>query len=131
MIQGCAVLHHAQMSDIDNRPGYSLRPFDVMVSEVGVDLDEAKHAAQAMSSNRETKKAMDTIHSIVSLFQQGPRTGNPVFSDSYAKNLVSKLYEVCPSGRLTGITSIRETRKYPVISGEIVKIKGYCMEVKT
>ncbi len=130
-LSGCAVLHHAQVGDIDNSAGFNLRPFDLKVSETGVDFEGAKNIAKALTKDKKAKDALESIHTIMSLFQQGPRTGNPVFSDAYAKNLVNDLYQACPSGRITGLTSIRESRKYPVISGEIVKIKGYCMEKKT
>lgn len=131
LLSGCAFLHHAQIGDIDNSPGYSLRPFDLKVSETGVDFKEAKNIGKALTQNKETRDAMDSAYAIMSLFQQGPSTGNAVFDDGYAKNIVNDLYQVCPSGRITGVTSIRETRKYPVISGEIVKIKAYCMEKKS
>ena len=62
----------------------------------------------------------------------GPRTGEPVWSsDTYADKVYLGLYEKCPSGQITGLTSIREINKYPVVSGEIVKITGFCLKKKT
>ena len=123
----CAWLHHVQVGDINNDPKYALRPFELKVSEIGVNFEEAGKVAKALNSSKVGRGDIDSVTGFVQLFQQGPRTGNPVFSDSYAKNIVNDLYKECPSGRITGLMSIRETRKYPVISGEIVKISGFCM----
>ena len=125
-LPGCAVLHHVQVGDIDNRNGIAYRPFDLKVSEAGVNLDEAGDIAKAMSRSKGANKDIDNAMAIVGLFQMGPRTGNPVFNEGYAKNIVNDLYKECPSGRITNLVSIREMRKYPVISGEIVKITGSC-----
>jgi len=127
LCSGCAVLHHVQIGDIDQRRGYQLRPIDVKVSETGVNVKEAADIAKALSTSKEGKEAADTISGIISLFQMGPHTGNGVFSDEYAEDLIFRLHEQCPEGRLTGINSVREARKYPVISGEIIKITGYCL----
>jgi hypothetical protein len=96
------------------------------VSESGFNLDEAGDIAKAMSRSKTANKDVDNALAIIGLFQMGPRTGNPVFYDGYARNIVNDLYRECPSGRITNLISIRETRKYPVLSGEIVKITGSC-----
>ena len=127
LIQSCAWLHHVQVGEIDNDSKFALRPFELKVSEIGVNLEEAGKVAQALNGSKTGRRDVGQAASYIQLFQQGPRTGNPVFSESYAKNIVNDLYKECPSGKITGLMSIRETRKYPVISGEIVKIKGYCM----
>jgi hypothetical protein len=62
-------------------------------------------------------------------FQMGPHTGAGVYSIAYLESLHKTLQDQCPNGSLTGITGIRETRKYPVISGEIIKIKAFCATV--
>ena len=126
-LSSCAVLHHVQLGDIDNTRKWDLKPIDIKVSETGIDIEGAINIGKAISRNKKTREQLDTINDIISLFQMGPRTGNLVFNDSYAESLILQLYEVCPSGRLTGVTSIRESMKYPVISGEIVKITGYCL----
>jgi len=131
LAQSCAWLHHVQVGEIDNDPKFALRPFELKVSETGVNLEEAGKIAKALNGSKVGRGDVDRVVGIVQLFQQGPRTGNPVFSESYAKNIVNDLYKECPTGRLTGVMSIRETRKYPVISGEIVKIKGFCMLPRT
>ena len=49
------------------------------------------------------------------------------FNDKYADQLARDIYKRCPSGRITGLLAIREMNKYPVVSGEIIKVKGYCL----
>lgn len=131
MLSSCAWLHHVQVGDIDNSSGYSLRPFELKVSESGVNFEEAGKVAKALNGSKAGRKDIDNAVGFIQLFQQGPRTGNPVFNETYAQNIVNDLFRECPSGKITGVVSIREMRKYPVISGEIVKIKGYCMQPKT
>ena len=131
VISACAVLHHVQVGDLNDDPNFALRPFELKVSEVGFDVHEAGSVAKALTRSKTARKDVDRFTSIIELFQQGPRTGVPVFSDTYAQNIVNDLYKKCPSGEITGFVSSREMRKYPVISGEIVKIKGYCMVPRT
>jgi hypothetical protein len=126
LLQSCAQLHHVQIGDMDLRSN-NWKPFDIKVNENGFNLEEAGRIAQAISQSEAGKSAAGDIVAIISLFQQGPRTGNPTFNDKYARDVIKKLQEVCPSGRMTAVTSIREMRKYPVISGEIVKITGLCL----
>lgn len=127
LLAGCAVLHHVQVGDIDNSRKWDLRPIDIKVSETGIDIEGAVNIGKSLTRNQKTSRQLDQINDIISMFQMGPRTGNLVFNDTYAEGLILRLYEACPSGRLTGMTSIRESMKYPVISGEIVKITGYCL----
>jgi hypothetical protein len=123
----CAVLHHAQYGDIDNRHQYKAVPFDLKVSETGVNLEEAGQIGQAVSQTEKTSDLIGDIAAIISLFQMGPHTGNGVFKENYAEGLVNQVMDACPSGHITGLSAIREMRKYPVISGEIVKIRGFCL----
>lgn len=123
-LQGCAFLHHVQLGDIDNTAKGT--PFEVKVSETGIDLQEAKNIGKALSRNAKNNKAMDDIAGAIALFQMGPRTGNLVYNPDYARNIGQMILAECPSGRITGITAIRESAKYPVISGEIVRIRGFC-----
>jgi len=125
-LPSCAFLHHVQISDIDNRSGYTLQPIDIKLSETGFNIDEAADIARGITRSERAREDIDTIRDLIKMFQMGPKTGNPVFNDRYARNTVFRIYEACPNGNITGITSIRETRKYPVISGEIVRITGYC-----
>ncbi|OQW50555.1 MAG: hypothetical protein A4S09_01825 [Proteobacteria bacterium SG_bin7] len=125
-LSGCAVLHHVQIGDIESNDNFVLKPIELKISESGVNLGEIKAISKAVLDKNRGDDA-GKIADFIALFQMGPRTGNPVYVDNYTKHLINNLYEACPSGRITGLVSIRETRKYPVVSGEIVKIKGYCM----
>lgn len=129
-LSGCAVLHHVQLSDIDNRSRFSMQPIDIKVSEIGVDLHEASSIGGAMTRNSHDRDALGNIMAIIQSFQMGPRTGAPVYTEHYADKLIYQLHSQCPSGKLTGLQSIRESREYPVIKGEIVKITGYCLREK-
>jgi hypothetical protein len=123
---GCAVLHHVQVADVesDNTKG---SPIDIKVSETGVSLDEAASIAKGVARSQAGKEAIGDIQAIVSLFQQGPVTGAPVYVENYASKILDLLKEACLQGRVTNLVSIREMRKYPVISGEIIKMTGRCI----
>jgi hypothetical protein len=121
---GCAFLHHVQVGQVDNRDDAQLAHFEIKVSETGVATEDVAAIAKATRSRAGDDAA--GIAAIISLFQMGPRTGNPVYNEHYAEQVLSKIHEACPSGQVTGLMSVREMRKYPVISGEIVKISGYC-----
>ncbi len=122
----CAQLHHVQLGEVTSHPDYVQKPFDIKVNEMGINLGEAKALSKAFLSAEGSKDA-ENIATFISLFQMGPITGNPVYVKDYAKNLIQIIYEKCPSGMVTGLMSVRETRKYPVISGEIVRVTGYCL----
>lgn len=130
LLSGCAVLHHVQLSDIDNRPQYAMVPIEVKVSETGVDLGEAKNISQSVLASQRDRNNAGDIADIIRTFQMGPRTGAPVYSDKYAEKVIYQLHTQCPSGKITGVQSIRESREYPVIKGEIIKITGYCLREK-
>lgn len=131
LLSGCAQLHHVQLGEIDNRPGFVKKPFDIKVSELGFNLEEAGRAAKFVNGrNKQGQKDIENIQQWIALFQMGPKTGNPVFVENYARDMGEKVRTACPSGQVTGLSSIRETNKYPIISGEIVRITGYCMTRK-
>lgn len=125
----CAVLHHVQLADIDGSPEYAKVPIEVKVSELGVSMDDIKNIANATSTR--AGKDVGNAAEFVKNFQMGPRTGAPVYTDKYAEKIIYELHTKCPSGKITGITSVRETREYPVIKGEIIKITGYCLRPRS
>ena len=122
---GCARFHHYQLGDIDSTSG-TLEPFELQVDETGFNLNEAASAGRLVMDD-EGDKRISTAQSVISLFQVGPATGDSTFNATWADGLVMQLRERCPSGRLTGVTTVRESTDYPVVSGEIVTIKGYCV----
>ena len=96
---GCAQLHHVQLGDIDNSPGFVRKPIDIKLSESGINVQEAAGIVRAFDKN--AGEGAEKIAAVIGLFQMGPRTGNPVYVKDYAKNLIQVVYEKCPSGRLT------------------------------
>ncbi len=126
LVSSCAIKHHVQVSDIDKTPpGKKARPFKVILSETGVNL---KEAAKIISAVTQDNQRAERIQKIIAMFQMGPRTGNHVFNEKYADVIPELILKECPSAHVTGLLSVRETNKYPVVSGEIVKITGYCIE---
>ena len=123
---GCAQLHQVQIGEIHGDEG-DLAPFEFKVSEMGLDIHGASAVTRSVMPRGDASKAVSSIENIIAMIQFGPKTGNAVYSDTYADTLALQLRTKCPSGKMTGLVSIRESRKYPVISGEIVKIKGYCI----
>lgn len=129
MQAGCAILHHVQVGQVDSRDANAAWiPFEVMVSETGVNTEEIGRYAKA--ANNGNNNAVSDAAAIIGLFQIGPRTGNLVYNEAYAQKVVYLIHEKCPSGRVTGLMSVREMRKYPAISGEIVKVTGYCLRTR-
>jgi hypothetical protein len=126
-LSGCAHLHHEQISDIDSSRG-NLQPFEIKLNATGVSVSDGAALAKTMASSKRARRKLDTAESIVAATQMGPQTGDPTFSDDWADDAALKLLARCPSGRVTGLSTRRETMDYPVISGEIVTIKGYCIQ---
>ena len=90
-------------------------------------MEEATRIAKAIGQgNASVNKGADTLQTLWDLISFGPKTGNTVFDDQYA-DLSGKVARLkCSPEKTVGVVSYRETRKYPVISGEIVKIEGLC-----
>lgn len=124
---GCASTHHVQFAEIDSTRG-KLEPFEIQVSDTGVSVQDGAALAKAAAPNAGMKQGAGSIGLILALTQIGPKTGEPTFSDDWADRMVPKILDRCPSGEVTGLVARRETMKYPVISGEIVTIKGYCIQ---
>lgn len=125
LLSGCAFLYHVQVGSVDARTQSQVWiPFEIKMSEVGVSTEEIGAIARASNSRAGDDAA--GIAGLIALFQMGPRTGNPTYNERFAEKLVYEIYQKCPSGRVSGLMSIREFRKYPVISGEIVKVTGFC-----
>lgn len=132
ILQGCAYVHHTQVGEIQSSAAYVPVPFEILVSQTGFNLQEAGAIGKAAMYDQNAGNNLQTLTAIIGLFQMGPRTGAPVYtSDSYADIIYQGLYEKCPSGQITGLQSTREMNKYPVVSGEIVKIRGICLKKKT
>ena len=126
LASGCVTLHRVQIGEIDNRNIWKRKKFEVVVSEVGVNLKVAGRVADRVSRSDKGSRGAK----VVSYFQMGPKTGNPVYVKDFARRVYDKVRDACPSGRVTGLESIREKNDYYVGSGESVRITGYCLTLK-
>jgi hypothetical protein len=125
---GCVFLHSAQVSDVDSEVVLQGQRFEILVSELGINLEEGAQLAEGVARAAGSRTdVISTVNDIIALFQMGPKTGNPVFNDDFSDDIIHQIKLKCPSGRISGLTSVRETAKYPVVSGEIVKLIGYCL----
>lgn len=121
----CARLDHVQIGDIDQSQG-QLQAFTVQVSELGFDAAQLAEIARASSTGR-TAEQFQQVRDILALMNMGPRTGNPVYDDSYADQLVEYVFAQCKSGKITGLSSVREAKGFGPVTGEIVRIDGFCI----
>jgi len=119
---GCTTLHRAQIDEIDNRAGF-LRPFEIHVSETGV----SARAIGAIASVASRSARPSQLAGIISLFEFGPKTGEVVFDDTFADNVAEQILAACPSARVTGLVSLRESTSYYAVSGEYVTVRGFCI----
>lgn len=126
ILSGCAVVHHVQVGDIDDRN--NSEQFEILVSETGINLVGVAHLAALASRNHASRDKYGKLADYIKIFQMGPSTGLGVFDEKYAEKLLALILHKCPSGKVSGITSIREMSKYPFVSGEIVKVVGYCQK---
>ena len=123
LMSSCSYIYHVQLGEINNQKKFEKHYFEVKVSEIGINVDESAAIIKSISKSRNS----DKIRDIIKLFQIGPRTGNPVYNEKYAENIITLIKEKCPHGNISSLSSIREMTKYPAISGEIIKITGYCL----
>lgn len=123
---GCVRAHQVQLSDVDAQAVSRGQRFEVLISETGVNLEEAAEVAKIFVGSR--SEEIDQAQDVVEMFQMGPRTGDPVYHEGYADALFEAIRAKCPHGQISGLLSVRETADYPVVSGEIVKVTGYCLE---
>ena len=123
---GCAVIHQGLFGDVDSQTVLEGRRFEILVSHTGVDIEQAAELAKLAGSAAGKGEEVGEAADLIKMFQMGPRTGNPVFDDTYTDKVMDLIKTECPSGRISGLMSIRESANYPVVSGEIVKLVGYC-----
>jgi hypothetical protein len=121
-LSGCAHLHRAQLDEIDTQHGI-LRPFEIHVSETGV----SAQAVGTIASIATRSARPSQLAAIISLFEFGPKTGEVVFDDTFADNVAEEILARCPSARVTGLMSLRESTNYYAVSGEYVTVRGFCV----
>lgn len=126
---GCAVLYKVQLSDQEYTPRG--KPVSIKVSEMTVDFGEAARVAGklgAASGSRGLQGIGRITENYETFFQFGPRTGTPVFNEFYARTVPELLAGECKGGYLTNVTSIRESREYSFIKGQIVRVDATCVQ---
>lgn len=126
LLSACARMDHIQIGDIDQSQG-KLKPISVKVSENTVNVDATLAVTDAIVTSSPGSDEVEALRTIWALMNMGPRTGNPVFNDSYAQNILNQLHAQCQSGKITAIRSIREANDYAIASGEIVRIDADCI----
>lgn len=130
-IQSCAVLYKVQLGDMDSGQG-KRTPVCVKVSETTVDFREAADISKrvgAANNSKALKGAGDAAEMYTMLFQYGPRTGTPVYTETFAREVPERIFAECKNGYLTEIVSVRESRDYPVIKGQIVRVDATCVQL--
>ena len=128
LTSGCAVLHKVQLTDVEGNSNG--RRISIKVSENTVNIREVADLVRRFGGASRSKtigSPGNASENYTGLFQFGPRTGTPVFNEFYVRDLAERLQEKCKKGRLANIVSMRESREYPVIKGEIVRIDARCL----
>ncbi len=128
LTQSCAYLHSVMLSDVESRRG-PVETIDVKVSENTVDFAELAKIGKEIGKYEKFKgvgKAGDLLEMYTLFFQWGPKTGAPVFNPLYAQVVPDLVQAKCKNGRVSNLVSIRESREYPVVKGEIIRIKALC-----
>jgi hypothetical protein len=129
MNSGCAVLYKVQLSDLEHAPRG--KAVSIKVSEMTVDFGDVRRIANRLgksSASHGMRGVGKAAGSYETLFQFGPRTGAPVFNEFYAREVPERLAAECKNGYLTNVTSLRESRDYPVIKGQIVRVDATCVQ---
>lgn len=129
-LSSCAALYHVQVSDI--KDARRARVIDVKLSETAFDIKGAMKTInryyRSKAINKDAQQLHDNVDAALALINYGPKTGTPVFTDKYSDYLLDAIIEKCQSGKITGLTSVREARNYPYISGEIINVRGFCID---
>ncbi|WP_019026402.1 hypothetical protein [Colwellia piezophila] len=126
LVGGCSQLHHVHIGDIDQSQG-RLTPFTIEVNELGFDAARTAEIGAGMAKSASTSKDLEFVALILAISNFGPKTGNPVYNDAYADQVFYEVIKVCPSKKITGLTSVREATNVGPVSGEVVRINGYCI----
>jgi len=125
-IGGCSQLHHVHIGEMDQSQG-QLTPFTIKVNELGFDVAKAAEIGSEVAKSASTSEDLELVAFILAISNFGPKTGNPVYNDAYADQVLSEVIKVCPSKKITGLTSVREATNVGPVSGEVVRINGYCI----
>lgn len=126
VVSGCMTVHSVQLGDVDSTVVRGGERFEIKLSAIGFNTEEIAELVKIAASSPQAQKRVDSMEDTVAMFQQGPRTGDTVVDPRFSDRMRDELRKRCPSGRVSGLMTIRETADYPGLSGEIVKLIGYC-----
>lgn len=107
-------------------PSRGDKRFEFKLSHTGWDVEQAATLVRLTSGSASVRRGAQAVSTAWQLLTFGPKTGEVTFADDYADQTFAYLAAACAPGRLGGFVTIRETAKYPVVSGEIVRVVGYC-----
>jgi hypothetical protein len=129
----CSIPYRYTIGDLDNT-SIRKKHFQILVSETGINFEEGIGIVQGglylrnPSPNYSRNKNMEYIKILIFLSTMGPTTGQKLLNSNFADKLGDVIQKNCPSGNVVNLRNIREAAKYPVVSGEIVRIEGDCLE---
>lgn len=128
-LSGCAVMHRTtigeRLLDSETQP----TEVEVITSAIGVDtqgLSELSQDGLRSSGSSSGQQLAGLIAFVTWATSQSPRTGEPTATDDWAEANIPRLRAQCTGGTLTGLQVVRESARYPYVSGEIVRVKGQC-----
>jgi hypothetical protein len=133
LIDSCAIPHRYTMGDLDATSAPK-KHFKIIVSERGYNFEGGITIAQVgllsanRSANLEGAKDLEYLKLLIAVSTMGPVTGQKLFNSDYANEMSDIIFQHCKSGKIINLQSIRESAVYPVVSGEIVRIEGDCLE---
>jgi hypothetical protein len=128
LVGGCSQLHHVHIGDIDQSRG-ALTPFTITVNELGFDAAKTVKIGAGLAQSASSSDDLELVALILAISNFGPKTGNPVYNDAYADEVLSEVIKACPSKKITGLTSLREATNIGPVSGEVVRINGFCINL--
>ncbi|MBK6686899.1 MAG: hypothetical protein IPG45_20700 [Deltaproteobacteria bacterium] len=132
-VSGCAVMHRTTIGERFNDADTANTDVDVITSAIGVDtqgLSELSQDSLRSSGGSSGQQLAGIVAFVTWATSQSPRTGEPTATDDWAEANIPRLREQCVGGTLTGLQVVRESARYPYVSGEIVRVKGQCRIVR-
>lgn len=118
-------MHRTHVSEIEPRLPDS-HPIDIKASEIGFDVQGAGKMSSRLLKRGGNQDAAKWLDFIVWATTWSPKTGNPTTSETWADSVPSALKKECPNGKVSNIQVVRESASYPLVSGEIVRIRAIC-----
>lgn len=68
-LQSCAYVHHTQVGDVVSSKNFVSVPFEVLVSETGINIQEAGQIGKAVIQDKNAGDNVAAVAAIIGLFQ--------------------------------------------------------------